>query len=203
MMPDDAAAEDTVTFPGSTPGTPPSSTPRPPWAFCSAVAPAWIDSRPATSVIGASKGSPPRRPYRPIGDRGDAGSEQALGLVRIGRKMQISEEQMVVAQLHPFVGLRLLDLHDHVGLREHVGRSSAILAPAGTVGVVVSADAGAGARLDQNLMAVGAISAMRWRTRYSRLLISLGQPIRILWFPPPGPFRALFPCIWGIKTENG
>ncbi len=42
---------------GATPGTPPSSTPKPPFAFCRAVAPTWIDMRPATSLIGVSSGS--------------------------------------------------------------------------------------------------------------------------------------------------
>ena len=59
MQADDAATEH-CDFSGNTPGTPPSSTPRPPLAFCRAVAPAWIERRPATSDIGASRGSPPR-----------------------------------------------------------------------------------------------------------------------------------------------
>ena len=49
-----------VTLAGSTPGTPPSRMPRPPLAFWSAVAPAWMERRPATSDIGASNGRPPR-----------------------------------------------------------------------------------------------------------------------------------------------
>ena len=48
-----------TTLPGFTPGTPPSKTPRPPLAFCSANAPAWIDRRPATSDIGVSNGKDP------------------------------------------------------------------------------------------------------------------------------------------------
>ena len=50
----------TTTFAGGTPGTPPSSTPRPPCAISRQCAPAWIDMRPATSLIGASSGRPPR-----------------------------------------------------------------------------------------------------------------------------------------------
>ena len=49
----------TTTRPGATPGTPPSSTPRPPCGFCSAVAPTWVAKRPATSLIGASNGNVP------------------------------------------------------------------------------------------------------------------------------------------------
>ncbi len=49
----------TTTLPGATPGTPPSSTPRPPLAFCNAYAPACIDNRPATSDIGVNSGNDP------------------------------------------------------------------------------------------------------------------------------------------------
>ncbi len=48
-----------TTFAGDTPGTPPSSTPEPPFAFCSDEAPTWMDMRPATSLIGVSRGSDP------------------------------------------------------------------------------------------------------------------------------------------------
>ncbi len=50
-----------ITRAGRTPGTPPSSTPRPPLPFCRAQAPTCGASRPATSDIGASSGSPPAR----------------------------------------------------------------------------------------------------------------------------------------------
>ena len=49
----------TTTLAGSTPGTPPSSIPLPPLTFSSAWAAAWMESRPATSDIGASRGRPP------------------------------------------------------------------------------------------------------------------------------------------------
>ena len=48
-----------VTSAAGTPGTPPSSTPRPPCARSRQCAPAWIDMRPATSLMGASSGSRP------------------------------------------------------------------------------------------------------------------------------------------------
>ena len=50
----------TTTLAGATPGTPPSSMPRPPCSISRQWAPAWIDMRPATSLIGASSGRPPR-----------------------------------------------------------------------------------------------------------------------------------------------
>ena len=89
-----------------------------------------------------------------VGDGGDAGGEQALGLLRIGREMQVGVEDLVVAQLHPFAGLRLLDLDDHVGAGEDVFGGLDDLRAGGAVGVVVGADAGAGARLDEHLMAM-------------------------------------------------
>ena len=49
----------TTTLAGFTPGTPPISTPRPPVGRRSAIAAASIESRPATSLIGASSGRPP------------------------------------------------------------------------------------------------------------------------------------------------
>jgi len=51
----------TTTLAGNTPGTPPSSTPRPPLAFCRVQAPTCGASLPATSDIGASSGRPPAR----------------------------------------------------------------------------------------------------------------------------------------------
>ena len=48
-----------TTLAAATPGTPPSSTPRPPCAFSSACAPTCGARRPATSDIGVSSGRPP------------------------------------------------------------------------------------------------------------------------------------------------
>ena len=55
----DVPAPITATRPGRTPGTPPSSTPRPPWAFSRWCAPTCGAMRPAISLIGASSGSTP------------------------------------------------------------------------------------------------------------------------------------------------
>ena len=52
----------TVTFAGATPATPPSSMPRPPCSISRQWAPAWMAMRPATSLMGASSGRPPRGP---------------------------------------------------------------------------------------------------------------------------------------------
>ena len=50
-----------ITRPAATPGTPPSSIPRPPSGFSSMNAPACVAILPATSLIGASSGSRPPR----------------------------------------------------------------------------------------------------------------------------------------------
>ena len=72
----------TATLAGSTPGTPPSSTPRPPLAFCSAVAPAWMASLPATSDIGGKQRQAAARVgHRLVGDGRDARRDQALSSV--------------------------------------------------------------------------------------------------------------------------
>ena len=49
----------TITFPAATPGTPPSSSPRPPNGFSNMNAPAWVAILPATSLIGANNGKRP------------------------------------------------------------------------------------------------------------------------------------------------
>ncbi len=51
-----------TTCAGATPGTPPSSKAIPPFDFSRCAAPAWIDMRPATSLMGASNGKPPPGP---------------------------------------------------------------------------------------------------------------------------------------------
>ena len=48
-----------TTSAGGTPGTPPSSTPRPPFSFSRQRAPTWGAMRPATSDIGVSSGKVP------------------------------------------------------------------------------------------------------------------------------------------------
>ena len=48
-----------TTLAGRTPGTPPSSIPFPPFTRSRAWAAAWIESRPATSDMGARRGRPP------------------------------------------------------------------------------------------------------------------------------------------------
>ena len=50
----------TTTSAAGTPGTPPSRMPAPPCSFSRWCAPTCTDMRPATSLMGESKGKPPR-----------------------------------------------------------------------------------------------------------------------------------------------
>ena len=56
----DTPPPSTTTLAGATPATPPSSVPRPPCSISRQCAPAWMAMRPATSLMGASSGRPPR-----------------------------------------------------------------------------------------------------------------------------------------------
>ena len=130
--------------------------------------------RPATSLIGASSGRPPRRiRHGLIGDRGGAGLHQAAGLLRIWREMKIGEENLVRLQPAILDGLRLLDLDDHVGFSEH-GFSRGHDACAGLlIGCVIGEDAGAGAGLHHHLVAAGCQLAHRARHEPNPELIAL------------------------------
>ena len=82
----DAAAEDDD-IAGGTPGTPPSSTPRPPFSFSRQCAPTCVAMRPATSDIGVSSGSVPcGLGHGLVGDGGDARRHQVLGLLAVGAR---------------------------------------------------------------------------------------------------------------------
>ena len=93
-----------------------------------------------------------------------AGIEQALGLFRIGRQMQIGEQRLARLQPRDLDRLRFLDLHDHVGgcrkLRAAFGR---IFAPARTYMLVGQADGVARLGLDEDLVAARASVRARRR----------------------------------------
>ena len=143
-----------TTFAGGTPGTPPSSTPIPPFAFCSEAAPTCTDMRPATSLIGVSSGSEPSVAVTvSYAIAVDAGRHQRLRLLGIGSEMQISEQDLARTQHLALGKLRLLHLHDHVRAVEHFLRRRDDLRAGGDVRRVVDADARTGRALDQHLMA--------------------------------------------------
>ncbi len=58
-----------------------------------------------------------------IGDADGARLDQVLGLLRIGREMEVGVEDLAFAQHRALDRLRFLDLHDHVGLGEDLGGS--------------------------------------------------------------------------------
>ena len=111
----DTPAPMTTTFPGRTPGTPPSRTPRPPAAASRALAPAWGASRPATSLIGASSGRVRRQPdglvrrsrwcRRPS-------SASVHGSRR--RQVEVGEQHLVAAEPVVLLLDRLLDLEHEI-----------------------------------------------------------------------------------------
>ncbi len=81
-------------------------------------------------------------------------SSSALGLLRIRREMQVGEQHLALAQHAALVRLRLLDLDDHVGAREDLGRAADDFGSGAAVHLVAQADAGAGHRLDDHRVAV-------------------------------------------------
>ena len=105
-----------------TPGTPPSNCPRPP-AFISRQVRAGLDRHAAGDFAHRreQRQAAARIGDRLIGDADDAGIEQRLGLLRIGREMEIGEERLAGLHQRDFLRLRLLDLHDHVGFGEDGG----------------------------------------------------------------------------------
>ena len=108
-----------------------------------------------------------------IGDGGRAGIHQAAGLLRIGREMQIGEQNLV--RLEPAIldRLRLLHLDDHVGLSEHGFRRGQDARAGLLVGRVIGEDAGACAGLHQDLVAARGQLAHRTRHEPNPELIAL------------------------------
>ena len=111
----------TTTWPGATPGTPPSRRPRPPSGFSRKYAPACAASRPAISLIGASSGSAPvARLDGLVRDRGDAALDERVRQRLVRREVQVREEHEPVAQ-PPVLGVdRLLDLEQELGVAPDV-----------------------------------------------------------------------------------
>ena len=137
----------TTTEPGATPATPPSSTPRPPMGRSRWRAPACTASRPAISLIGASRGSRPARVlHRLVGDGRRPGRAQGGGHARVGGQVQVGEQHLVLAQQRELVRLGLLDLEHQVAAPGRLDVADA--RPDPLVGLVGEAAAVAGAVLD-------------------------------------------------------
>ena len=89
-----------------------------------------------------------------IGDRGDAAVEQFLRLVRIGCQVQVSVEDLALAQLLALDRLRLLDLHHHFAFGEDRIGTVDDFRPCGDILVVIGVDAGTRLGLDPHLVAL-------------------------------------------------
>jgi hypothetical protein len=61
-----------------------------------------------------------RRGNRLVRDASGARLDQCLGLLRIWREMQVGVEHLALVQLRALLRLRLLHLHDHLGLVENL-----------------------------------------------------------------------------------
>ena len=140
---------------GATPGTPPRRMPAPPLRLFQAMG-ADLDRHAARDLAHGrqQRQAAARARHRLIGDGGAAGVDQPLGLLGIGRQMQIGEEELALAQHLAFDGLRLLHLHDHIGLGEDIGRRLGDGSTRALIGMVVEADARPGMGLDHDLMAI-------------------------------------------------
>ena len=92
--------------------------------------------------------------HRFVGDGDSTGVDQPLGLFRIGRQMQVSEQHLPLTQHGQFRRLRLLYLHHHVGTGENVGGGANDLCPDGAVIVVFQANRLAGVGFDDDAVAI-------------------------------------------------
>ena len=112
-------APSTTTFAGSTPGTPPISMPRPPIGFCR-YSRADLGGHAAGDLghRGEQRQRAVRELDRLVGDAHGARADEAHGLLVVGGEVQVGVEDLARAQRRDLDGLRLLDLHDHVGAGE-------------------------------------------------------------------------------------
>ena len=90
-----------------------------------------------------------------IGDARRARRHQPLGLRLVGGEVEIGEEQVARLEQRDFARLRLLDLHDHFALREHVGRRRDDARADVDIVLVVEIDSRSRLGLDDDLMAGG------------------------------------------------
>ena len=85
-----------------------------------------------------------------IGDGGDAGGHEIVGLLGIGREVQIGEDHLAAFEFASLSRKRLLDLHDQLGSLKYLVGGCDKLRP--RCGVLIIADAGAvaGRGFDRN-----------------------------------------------------
>ena len=100
-----------------------------------------------------------RQAAKAVGDRfvsdgGNAGSQQQVGLARVGRQMQVGEQGLLRAQPQAFVGLRFLDLDDQLRPLEDFLRTIRQFGAGGGILLVAQANGAAGIFLHDDRMPV-------------------------------------------------
>ena len=112
-----AAADDRRPWPAATPGTPPSSTPRPAVAPAPAQCAAGLDGEPPRDLghRREQRQTAIRRGHRFIGNADRRRwLTRSAGLLGVRRQMQVGEQQLALAQHGALSGQRLLDLDDQL-----------------------------------------------------------------------------------------
>ena len=92
--------------------------------------------------------------YRLVGDADCAAPDQILGLLGIGSKVQVGEQDLAFAHHFALAGLRFLDLDDHVRLGENLFRGFHDLGTRLSEVIVRGVDAETGPRFHHHLMSV-------------------------------------------------
>ena len=108
-----------------------------------------------------------------VGDAHGTGFHERLGLRTVGGEVQVGEQDLGRAQHATLGELRLLDLHDHVGLGEDLFGGIGDGGTGTDIGVVGKADPGTGLRLDQDVVAVMDEFAHRGRDQADPVFVGL------------------------------
>ena len=111
--------------------------------------------------------------HRLVGDRRDARGHQGLGLLGVGRQVQIGEERLALAQHGAFLRLGLLHLDDQVGRGEDLGSGGEHLGASPRVVLVGEALAGGGVMLHEHLVPVLHRLAHAGRRHADAILVDL------------------------------
>ena len=98
---------------------------------------------------------------------------QVLGLLRIGRQMQIGEQRLALAQHGALGRLRLLHLDDHIGDVEHLRGIGKDRGADAAIVVIGDAHALGRARLHEHLMSVRDQLARARRHQADAVLVDL------------------------------
>ena len=99
-----------------------------------------------------------------VGDTYRARLDQGSGLSRVRGKVQIGVQNLTGAEHGAFLGLRLLDLDDHIGLRKHASRIGHQRGASGLIERVGQTNSLASTALHQHAVAMAAqLAHASWR----------------------------------------